>query len=88
MTFNGVDQAKAAWDAAIPLLREGGMGERQARTFFGRLLSQYKIGADVLLGAIHMAKQLGTKDPASYLVKAAQARRTANNDPALKADWT
>lgn len=88
MTFQPEDQAKAAWAEAIPLLKSAGMSDRQARSFFGRLLSINKIDAGSLLGAVNMAKQNGTQDPQSYLTAAAARVRTARNDPALKAAWT
>lgn len=81
-------QAKQAWDGAIPLLKNAGMSDRVARSFFGRLLSKNKISADVLLGAVHLAKQNGTQDPASYLTAAAGRVKSSINDPALKASWT
>lgn len=81
-------QAKQAWDGAIPLLKNAGMSDRQARSFFGKLLSKNHISADILLGAVHLAKQNGTQDPASYLTAAACRVKSSVNDPALKCGWT
>lgn len=81
------DQAKAAWDAAIPLLIQSGLPDRKARVLFGGLVK--KAGhAGALLGAVEAAKRAHTGDAASYLTKAASGVRTEQNDPSLLVSWT
>jgi uncharacterized protein YdaU (DUF1376 family) len=63
---------KLAWDSAVLLLKvQGGMTERNARSFFGRLLSEHGLMARDLFSTITSATVSGTQDPQGYLRKAA-----------------
>jgi len=63
-----------AWRDAVTLLTaRGGLTEKQARTFFGRLLSQNGLEARDLVGPLAIAAANGTADPQSYLTGAARS---------------
>lgn len=64
--------AKAWTDAVQLLTARGNMGERQARAFFGRLLSQHGLEARELVGPLAVCAANGTTDPAGYLTGAAK----------------
>lgn len=75
------DLDAVAWDSAVLLLRgQGGMPEKQARSLFGRLLSENRIEARDLLAAVSQAAVNKTQDPAAYLRRSAAgvASRRAN----------
>lgn len=69
-----------AWDEAVVVLVSlGGMTEKDARGFFGKLLARNGLKPADMLGALGSAFATGTKDPQSYLTRAAagiQGRRT------------
>lgn len=78
------DLDKIAWDSAVLLLRDqGGMAEKPARSFFGRLLSENRIEARDLLPAVTQAVVNRTQEPAAYLRRSAAgvASRRANREP-------
>jgi hypothetical protein len=67
------DLDKAAWDSAVQVLTsQGGMAEKAARAFFGKLLSSNGLRAKELLAATMDAKVTGTLDPQGYLTRLAQ----------------
>lgn len=62
-----------AWFLAVDLLiAKGGMTDKAARAFFGRLLSQNGLKARDLLPAAAAASASATQDPQGYLTKAAK----------------
>lgn len=68
------DPNGSAWNLAVALLTEcGDMSILSARSFFGKLLSVNGIEARDLLGSLAQAVNTQTRDPKSYLTKAAQA---------------
>jgi uncharacterized protein YdaU (DUF1376 family) len=74
------DPARTAWHLAEKVLVEnGGMTQQAAKAFFGKLLRDNALTAQDLLGSIGGAISAGTRDPKSYLAKAAQgvAKRRA-----------
>lgn len=82
--------SQKAWtDAKALLVAQGGMSMEAAGKFFGKLLSQHRLDAADLLGAIGEATANGTSDPQGYLTKAAQARnrRKAEGVPAKRVSW-
>lgn len=84
-TASQPDHDNLAWTTGVDLLmRQGEMGERAARSFFGRLLSQNGLLPRDLLASCAQAAVNNTRDPQGYLTKAAQAiaKRQA---PAAKA---
>lgn len=67
------DLDKYAWDTAVMVLTDqGGMTEKAARTYFGKLLSETGLLARDLLGALGSAMTTGSPDPKGYLRKAAE----------------
>lgn len=64
--------ARVWQDAVVLLTARGGLTERQARSFFGRLLSQNGLEARELVGPLAIAAANGTADPQSYLTSAAK----------------
>lgn len=67
-----VDPDKATWDLALQVLTEqGNMPDRQARSFFAGLLKEHGLTAKELLPAVGGALSIQTREPRSYLVKAA-----------------
>lgn len=68
------DLDKLAWDGAVQLLvGQGGMKPKDARAFFGKLLSQNRIQrAKEMLTAISGAQVCQTQDPQGYLTRAAK----------------
>lgn len=83
------EQARRAWSIAIPMLvKYGGMSDRQARSFFGKLLSRNKLTGDQMLQAVLRAEILGTEDPAPYFIRAAAGVRSRSTDPGMLAAWT
>lgn len=78
------DPNQAAWRMAVLVLRsQGGLSDRQARAFFGRLVSAHGLEARDLLGALGEAVANQTGDPQAYLTKAAfgRARRKGGAAP-------
>lgn len=75
-----VDHDKTAWDAAVILLTDhGGLTEKQARAYFGKLLATNGLEPRDLLPAITAAMVKGSQDPQGYLSAAASGiakRRT------------
>jgi uncharacterized protein YdaU (DUF1376 family) len=68
------DHDALAWSTAKDVLTaQGGMTERAAAAFFGKLLSQHGIEARDMLAATMAAGVNKTRDPQGYLTKAAQA---------------
>lgn len=63
---------KVAWDEALVLLTEAGLSEKQARAFFGKLLSQNGLMARDLLGSVSGIAAQTSKDPQGYLTAAAR----------------
>jgi uncharacterized protein YdaU (DUF1376 family) len=79
------DPDRMAWETATRVLTvQGAVGEKSAKAFFGRLLSQNGLEARDLLAATVQAQVNQTGDPQGYLTKAAAAiaKRRA---PPLKA---
>lgn len=71
------DPDKLAWTVGLDVLTtQGGMTEKAARAFFGRLISQNGLEARDLLPAASQAKVGQTRDPQGYLTKAAQGVAT------------
>ena len=88
-TPEDVAQARAAWDGAVILLKQSGMAEQKARTFFGGLLKAHKLNARDMLPAVEAGLASGTGDGRSWLVKAAgRAAKRHAPDPALLCDWS
>lgn len=82
-------QARAAWGLAIILLKNSGMGDPRARTYFGGVLSRHKLAAASLLPALEAGIAIGTGDGKAWIERAAQrAAERQRGDPALKAAWT
>lgn len=77
-----VDHDKDAWDQAISILTgRGALQERQARSLFGRLLSANGLEARDMLPSLASALINQTKDPASYLTKAAESIAKRRHGP-------
>jgi uncharacterized protein YdaU (DUF1376 family) len=69
-----VDHDAEAWSKAVTLLTgQGGMTEKKARPFFGRLLRDHKLEPRDLLPSLVKATTTGTQDPQAYLSRAAEA---------------
>ena len=81
-------QAKAAWDLGLYLLKDAGMGDKQARMFFGKLLSKNHLHGADMLQATMACKRAGTGDPVGYLTRAAASQRTTLEQPSLFVSWT
>lgn len=62
-----------AWGKAVPVLRRGGLSDRQARSFFGKLLSEHRLLPRDMLPALTLAEINGTPEPQAYLAAAARA---------------
>lgn len=77
------DLDAAAWASARAILvDQGGMAVDAAGKFFGKLLSQHGLQARDLLAPLSECLVNGTRDPKSYLTRAAQARaRRKSTDP-------
>lgn len=77
------DPAKTAWSMAINLLTSrASMTEAKARAAFGRMIGANKITAPDMLPALGLALANGTRDPVSYLMKAAASvGKRKNPDP-------
>lgn len=81
LLFNDLPEAKPqapkisgsrAWTTAVRVLtNQGGMTDRKARIFIGKLKKQ-KLSDDDLLSISRTAETNGTLDPISYFTKAAQ----------------
>lgn len=74
----------ATWTSAVTLLKaQADMPEKQARSFFGRLLSENGLEARDLLPAVTQAVVNRTQDPASYLRRSAAgiSKRRAQGPP-------
>lgn len=86
------DLDKRGWDEAVVALRSGGMTEPKARSFFGKLLKDNKLSARDLLPSLMNAQVVGTQDPRSYLVRAAEAvaKKRGTHVPATVpvTDWS
>lgn len=68
-----VDPDSLVWTMAARLLAErGGLDEKSARRFFGKLVSANGLEARDLLPAVSNATVNGTLDPKSYLTRAAK----------------
>jgi hypothetical protein len=66
------DPDRATWDLALQVLtQQGNMPDRQARSFFAGLLKEHGLTAKELLPAVGGALSIQTREPRSYLVKAA-----------------
>jgi hypothetical protein len=75
------DPAATAWALVNLLLTERtGANEKQARSFFGGLLAKHKLEAREMLPALAAAQVNETRDPRSYLVKAAEALAKRRDD--------
>lgn len=73
------DPNKEAWDRGVAVLRrQGRCGEKAARSFFGRLLSEFKLEGRDLLPSVLRCETLKTNDPQGYLRRAAQALAQRN----------
>lgn len=84
------DPDRTAWLSATYLLTEqGGLTEAGARKFFGKLLSDHKLQARDLLPAASQGAVNGTRDPRSYLSKAATGigKRRVPPVGAADAEW-
>ncbi|MBG7616488.1 DUF1376 domain-containing protein [Brevundimonas sp. BAL450] len=68
-----LDPDKKAWAEVVTLLASAGVSDKQARSFFGRLLKESGLQARDLLASIAQAQANSTGDPQSYLRKAADA---------------
>lgn len=67
------DLDASAWSTCVALLIDRcGVPEKQARSFFGRLISENGLRAQDLLPAISQAMVNKTQDPQAYLRKAAE----------------
>lgn len=67
------DLDQAAWAAAVKVLTiQGGMTDKDARSFFGKLLAGNGIRAKEMLSATADAMVTGTLDPKAYLTRIAQ----------------
>jgi uncharacterized protein YdaU (DUF1376 family) len=62
-----------AWTEAVRLLTRGGITEKQARSFFGKLLAGNHLQARDMLPALASAEVGETPDPQPYLTAAARA---------------
>ncbi len=68
-----VDPDKRAWDEAKTLLvGVGGMGDKAARSLFGKLIGDNGLQARDMLASLAQCVANGTQDPAAYLRKAAE----------------
>jgi uncharacterized protein YdaU (DUF1376 family) len=77
-----IDPDREAWEQAVPMLKTAHrMGEAQARTFFGRLLSENQLKPRDLLAAIATCRANQTPDPRAYLTKAAQSINRRRSEP-------
>lgn len=75
------DPSATAWELAKALLTErGGATAKAAGSFFGGLLAKHRIEARDLLPALAQAQVSETRDPQSYLTRAAEgvAKRKAD----------
>lgn len=78
-----IDHDAEAWRQAVTLLTsQGGMTQAKARPFFGRLISLHKLEPRDLLPSLAKATVSGTRDPQSYLSRAAEAVARRRNEDA------
>lgn len=81
------DPSATAWKLARALLVErGGATPKAAGSFFGGLLAKHRLDARDLLPALAQAQVSETRDPQSYLTRAAEAvakRRADHGQPKL-----
>jgi len=66
------DRNATAWRFAREILGEGGMQEPEIGKFFGGLISRNKLQPGDMLPALAQAQANATRDPKSFLTKAAQ----------------
>lgn len=81
-----LDLDASAWSTSVALLIDRcGVPEKQARSFFGRLLSENGLRAQDLLPALSQAMVNKTQDPQAYLRKAADgiAKRRSGGAPKM-----
>lgn len=82
-----LDLDRRAWAEGVRVLRsQGKVSEKQARAFFGKLLSDNGLIARQLLPALSMTEVNATPEPQAYLTKAARSvgrRQGPSSDAAL-----
>jgi hypothetical protein len=79
------DLDKRAWDEALVTLQRGGLNDKKARTFFGKLLKDNGLLARDLLPSLLNAQVTGTADPQAYLVRAASGVASRRPNPSAPA---
>lgn len=80
-SFDPKDLERTVWFTGVNLLMEqGGMSEKAARAFIGKLLSTNGLQAKELLPLIAHAAVNGTRDPQGYLTKATAGLAGRRND--------
>jgi DNA-binding transcriptional MocR family regulator len=80
-----IDPDREAWEQAVSTLRTAHrLTEAQARTFFGKLLSQNALKPRDLLASIASCRANQTPDPRAYLTKAAQSINRRRSEPRVE----
>lgn len=88
-TAQNASPDQRAWsDAVILLVTAGRMSEVQARSFFGKLLTDHQLQPRDMLGALGEAYANGTQDPQGWLFKAAKSRgQRRHTGPEKRVGW-